>query len=995
MEYLERSKLWNAFTDKANSEQRAMVENIINDAGPLLDKISETFPTYTLHNAIHARNVVNLMGLLLGEHASELSSLELAFLILSAFLHDVGMVFRKEELTQITNTHEWEDFLEQHPAFFCEVNGPHSSDVPAAILENFCRWRHADRIFSYLDSCRFAREWNGVNISEALGRLCRSHNQDTRAIQLDDNLRTDFIYQADLKFCALILRLADMLDFDGSRAPAAVYDYLGIADGQTPERATSAIEWRKHFSSNGFVFPKERPSRYEIGFTAHPNDPAIEYDIRGYLAYVEVELEHCSALLQSCSDRHKRCPLPGWINVDGIQPDGYRYGAYKFSLSRESVLNLLMGDSLYSNKDIFIRELLQNSIDACRLRKFFEAGRRDDGNHIAVEISHWRDPEGYLWVRFDDGGAGIDQYICEQYLLRVGDSYYNSEQYRADVLKSGAGVKRFAAISRFGIGLLSCFMSGDRVEISSLRRLPSGKLAKPIRLSINGLFGFYKLQMRDLPADPMPGPPGSSKLCYRTKVGTSIAVRLDPTKESGSLDVADMVGSLLCDTAVPVTVNGIPMELDGRSVVESQWCDRTQHYLGDADIFLLSEWLGVSLGKDSLKIDVIPIDITKHSMRDGLRGQGIAITVTVNDTLRQFVDAYDGPSIEISCALWQLNIRRKGRMNDSKEISLDLSSLIRPEVHRWWGDRVSNLVLSFNGLRFPTFSDAVGKGLFDNTTYARVNAVVSLEDVFRPSLSVSRENLIELPWDFYSAISIAARRALAKEPNYVCRFNFISRRGEATSPLFETILRDPSLEHAWLEERLFCTTLGRKSLKELLAGHDSGDEVCFSFPFPKPRSGRTRYCDYVSPRLDQALAQKYFNLELDTENDTFKLLGRRNRSLTPGEALFKPLLFVDFGDHASHLLHWGHGNVRFNARNLFAKWMLREATILSSKYPGLFKKIQYNMEHPEYPTPHFGPVNEALKRLREIDPQLVPPGISIEEVKFTRSKSDILDDHWD
>ena len=52
--------------------------------------------------------------------------------------------------------------------------------------------------------------------------------------------------------------------------------------------------------------------------------------------------------------------------------DGYIYGEYRFALEKEDILNLLMGENLYSESDVFVRELLQNAIDTSRFRGFYE-----------------------------------------------------------------------------------------------------------------------------------------------------------------------------------------------------------------------------------------------------------------------------------------------------------------------------------------------------------------------------------------------------------------------------------------------------------------------------------------------------------------------------------------------------------------------------------------------------------------------------------------------
>lgn len=68
---------------------------------PLLDGYYKAFPKYTLHNGQHQYNIIKIIGELLSiENIRKLSELESALIILSAFYHDIGMVFDDAELRE-------------------------------------------------------------------------------------------------------------------------------------------------------------------------------------------------------------------------------------------------------------------------------------------------------------------------------------------------------------------------------------------------------------------------------------------------------------------------------------------------------------------------------------------------------------------------------------------------------------------------------------------------------------------------------------------------------------------------------------------------------------------------------------------------------------------------------------------------------------------------------------------------------------------------------
>lgn len=56
----------------------------------------------------------------------------------------------------------------------------------------------------------------------------------------------------------------------------------------------------------------------------------------------------------------------------------------------------------------------------------------------------------------------MDEYIIENYLLKIGNSFYNSRDFYRKQSQWGVS---YTPISQFGIGILSCFIIGSRIEI--------------------------------------------------------------------------------------------------------------------------------------------------------------------------------------------------------------------------------------------------------------------------------------------------------------------------------------------------------------------------------------------------------------------------------------------------------------------------------------------------------------------------------------------------
>jgi hypothetical protein len=521
--------LWDVLRAGGGAQNVAHVEKLTDYAAGKLILVRDTFPDYTLHDRQHAENVIALIEQLLGPCIDTVTPLEAAMLILAAYFHDIGMVYDADELAALGDDEDFRAFLDENPAAYVRVH--EAAEIPPDIIVQYCRVRHAKRVSEHL--FRFESDelfWNGAGVARQLAMLCSSHNEPLDALRSDE-LSTNFLTECDLRLCAILVRLADILDLDATRSPIAVYDHLRLANTSAAPRAVSDAEWTKHMASGGFRFPAERPPNYPLAFLASPRRPAVENTIRKFLDMVDDELRGCRILLDFCGHRWRSLPLPGSVDRSSITSIGYRYGEYRFSLDRPAVLQLFMGDQLYRDPYVFIRELLQNAVDACRLNVYLHDVPQDS---MEVRVSAWEDEAGFYWLRVDDTGVGMDQGIVEKYFLGVGRSYYRSDELQADILRKNKPHQEFVSISRFGIGVLSSFIVGDRIEVSTRRRLPDGTLAAPLRLSLDSLDDFFVMQEHPNQPAPFPSRTGAEQ-GYRKSAGTSVAVRIDPSKSDVAL----------------------------------------------------------------------------------------------------------------------------------------------------------------------------------------------------------------------------------------------------------------------------------------------------------------------------------------------------------------------------------------------------------------------------------------------------------------------------
>ena len=134
---------------------------------------------------------------------------------------------------------------------------------------------------------------------------------------------------------------------------------------------------------------------------------------------------------------------------------------FEFQAETRELLDLMI-HAIYSNKEIFLRELISNSSDALDKIKF--ASLTDDSLSEAVSDLHIRiktsSDERTLTVW--DNGIGMSREEVIQYIGTIAKS--GSKEFLA-MLKENKGEVPPELIGQFGVGLYSAFMVADHVSL--------------------------------------------------------------------------------------------------------------------------------------------------------------------------------------------------------------------------------------------------------------------------------------------------------------------------------------------------------------------------------------------------------------------------------------------------------------------------------------------------------------------------------------------------
>ncbi|MFJ9415788.1 HSP90 family protein [Streptomyces sp. NPDC101227] len=199
--------------------------------------------------------------------------------------------------------------------------------------------------------------------------------------------------------------------------------------------------------------------------------------------------------------------------------------AQSFRVDLRGIVDLL-SHHLYASPQVYARELLQNAVDAITATRRADGGDPRDTGRIEVTSGDATD-DGSLTI--SDNGIGLTETQVHELLATIGRSSKRDE----------LGFVRHEFLGQFGIGLLSCFMVSDSIEVTTRRA------GEPTVLWHGSSDGSYTV--RPAPDDGQ-----------RPEPGTTVTLR--PRPGCGQLlsraSVTELVEHFGAHLPHPVTVDG-------------------------------------------------------------------------------------------------------------------------------------------------------------------------------------------------------------------------------------------------------------------------------------------------------------------------------------------------------------------------------------------------------------------------------------------------------
>lgn len=434
---LETCGMYNLLIKRENNVAKSLsgILGLIEpEVAKTLEYIKTQFPNFTEHGIQHSLRIINYVYSIMSEDLKQnISDVEIFCFIMAAFFHDMGMtlVDVEDKDNQRTNHHLYayrpiKHFFEKYMQMLVE------------------RRR--------LEKCI-------IFVSEAHGRSIEELYND------NDFRKIETIEGQVLRYglLAILLRIGDLMDLEEQR----VCEFNMHMNLEYYNNPVSLVHNRRHLDDITYNYS---PSKITVSVLT---DDREKYKVWSqWLEYLDEEIMYANThyLIGENSDFFRNYKLPEVIKcVKPSENAKFAVEEIRFQVDDTGALWDIITKSVYTNEFDYIRELIQNAIDATLLKIYL-----DDKENIEYQSPrswHCNDKvmiaysqkEGTLWV--EDYGTGMNENELSNYLFKTANSGYKYMKKREFM---------FPAIAKFGIGFVACLTKADKIQILTRTQSDNG-----------------------------------------------------------------------------------------------------------------------------------------------------------------------------------------------------------------------------------------------------------------------------------------------------------------------------------------------------------------------------------------------------------------------------------------------------------------------------------------------------------------------------------------
>lgn len=305
--------------------------------------------------------------------------------------------------------------------------------------------------------------------------VCEAHGKSIEEIYNDDDFRKiDRIEGQSLRYglLTILLRIGDLMDLEEAR----ICEFNMHINSEYYNDPLSMLHNRKYLDDITYNY---NPNKINVAVLTDDRD---KYKVWSqWLKYLDNEVMYANThyLIRENSEFFKNYKLPEVKNsVEPSEDATFAVEEIRFQIDDTGELWNIIAKSVYTNEFDYVRELIQNAIDATLLKIYL-----DDGEKIKYKsprswncndkvIVAYSQKQGLL--RIEDCGIGMNKSELSTYLFKTANSGYKYMKQREFI---------FPAIAKFGIGFVACLTKANKIQISTQTRNHNGmKMKKSVFL---------------------------------------------------------------------------------------------------------------------------------------------------------------------------------------------------------------------------------------------------------------------------------------------------------------------------------------------------------------------------------------------------------------------------------------------------------------------------------------------------------------------------------